>query len=62
MKGIQSFIVEHYLDKEIDVYCGGEDTFRGKVKAIADDVLPLEKDGVHTHICVDKIIAIWPKK
>lgn len=60
--GMQTFIVEHLLGKEVDVYCGGEDTFSGSVKAIADDVLTLEKVDVFTHIAVDKIIAVWKKK
>lgn len=59
---LQSFIVEHYLQKEIDVYCGGPDTFSGKVEACADGVLTLEKDGKYTHIAIRKIVAIWEEK
>jgi len=62
MSGMQSFIVEHLFEKKVDAYCGGEDTFSGKVKAIADNVLTLENDGVYTFVAVDKIIAIWLKK
>jgi len=60
--GMQTFIVEHLLGKEVDVYCGRKDNFSGSVKSIADDVLTLEKGNVFTHIAVDKIIAIWKKK
>ncbi|WP_440956754.1 MM0924 family protein [Methanosarcina sp. Mfa9] len=56
---MQSFIVEHYLNKVVDVYCGGPDVFRGNIEACADNVLTLEKDGKHTHIAIDKVIAIW---
>lgn len=56
---MQSFIVEHYFCKVIDVYCGGPDVFTGKVKACADNVLTLEQDGKYTHIAIDKIIALW---
>ncbi|MHC1624998.1 MAG: MM0924 family protein [Methermicoccaceae archaeon] len=56
---MQSFIVEHYLNRNVDVYCGGTDTFNGEVVACADGVLTLEKDGVYTHIAIDKLIAIW---
>ncbi|MHC1570263.1 MAG: DUF6897 domain-containing protein, partial [Methermicoccaceae archaeon] len=31
---MQSFIVEHYYQKVVDVYCGGHsDTFSGKIAA-----------------------------
>jgi hypothetical protein len=57
---MQSFIVEHYLNKEVDVYCGGPDVFRGTVEACADNVLTLNNDeGKLTHIAIDKIIALW---
>lgn len=56
---MQPFIVEHLLGEDVDVYCGGPDIFRGKVKACADNVLTLEQDEKYTHIAIDKIIAIW---
>lgn len=56
---MQSFIVEHHLGEVIDVYCGGNDIFVGKVEACADNVLTLEHEGKYTHIAIDKIIAIW---
>ncbi|RLG23032.1 hypothetical protein DRN72_00130 [Methanosarcinales archaeon] len=56
---MQAFIAEHYMDKNVDVYCGTKDTFNGKVIACADGVLTLEKDDKYTHIAIDKIIAIW---
>lgn len=58
---MQSFIVEHYLQKDVDVYCGGPDTFQGTVEACADGVLTLKKETRFTHISIDKIIAIWAK-
>jgi hypothetical protein len=58
---MQSFIVEHYLESAVDVYCGGPDIFKGSVKACADNVLTLENDGKLTHIAIDKIIAMWPQ-
>ncbi len=58
---MQSFIVEHYLQKDVDVYCGGPDTFQGIVEACADGVLTLKKENKYTHIDIDKIIAIWEK-
>lgn len=61
MSGLQSFIVEHLHEKEVDVYCGGPDIFSGKVEAVADNVLTIFKDGRHTHINIKKIIAIWKK-
>jgi hypothetical protein len=57
---MQCFVVEHYLDKAIDVYCGGPDIFNGTVEACADNVLTLKNDGKFTHIAIDKIIAVWP--
>jgi len=56
---MQSFIVEHYLNKAVDVYCGGPDVFRGTVEACADNVLTLNNDGKYTHVAIDKIIALW---
>ena len=56
---MQSFIVEHYLHKAVDVYCGGPDVFRGTVEACADNVLTLNNEGKFTHVAIDKIIAIW---
>lgn len=56
---MQPFIVEHLLGEDVDVYCGGPDIFRGRVKACADSVLTLEQDAKYTHIAIDKIIAIW---
>ena len=56
---MQSFIVEHYLNKDVDVYCGGPDVFRGSVVACADNVLTLSSEGKLTHIAIDKIIALW---
>ena len=57
---MQPFIVEHLLGENVDVYCGGPDIFRGRVKACADNVLTLEQGEKYTHIAIDKIIAIWP--
>ncbi|AEH61226.1 conserved hypothetical protein [Methanosalsum zhilinae DSM 4017] len=59
---MQSFIVEHYLYKEVDVYAGGPDVFQGKIEACADGVLTLKTGDMLTHIAIDKIIAIWEKK
>ena len=56
---MQSFIVEHYLNKAVDVYCGGPDIFRGTVEACADNVLTLNNEGRFTHVAIDKIIALW---
>ncbi len=56
---MQPFIVEHLLGENVDVYCGGPDIFKGKVKACADNVLTLEQGEKYTHIAIDKIIAIW---
>ncbi|ADE35785.1 MULTISPECIES: MM0924 family protein [Methanohalophilus] len=59
---MQSFIVEHYLGTELDIYCGGPDTFKGTVEACADGVLTINKDNKYTHIAIDKIIAVWEEK
>ena len=56
---MQSFIVEHYLNKAVDVYCGGPDVFKGTIEACADNVLTLNSDGKFTHVAIDKIIALW---
>ncbi|HWQ48537.1 MAG TPA: MM0924 family protein [Methanosarcina sp.] len=56
---IQSFIVEHYLNKAIDVYCGGPDVFGGTLEACDDNVLTLNNEGKLTLVVIDKIIALW---
>ncbi len=56
------FISEHYINKEVDVYCGPPSNFSGKVIACADDVLTLKKDDCLTHIFITHIIAIWKAK
>jgi Domain of unknown function (DUF6897) len=56
---MQPFIVEHLLGENVDVYCGGPDIFRGRVKACADNVLTLEQGEKCTHIAIDKITAVW---
>jgi len=51
------------MGKDVDVYCGCDDRFVGKVIANADGVLTLETEkGVYTHIAVEKIVAIWRKE
>jgi len=57
----QCFIVEHYLNKPVDVYCGGPDVFKGTIEACADNVLTLNNQGKYTHVAIDKIIALWPQ-
>ena len=60
---MDKFISEHLIDKEVDVHCGGDNNFSGKVIANADGVLTLETDkGIYTHIATDKIIAACLKK
>ena len=60
---MENFITGHLLCGEVDVYCGGEDKFKGTVVGCADGVLTLETGaGVYTHIAIHKIIAIWAKQ
>jgi hypothetical protein len=56
---MESFIVEHYLNKAVEVYCGGPDIFKGTIEACADNVLTLNNKGKFTQVAIDKIIAIW---
>jgi hypothetical protein len=56
---MQSFIAEHYLNKKVDVYCGGHHVFRGIIEDCADNVLTLNDDGKCTHVAIDKIITLW---
>jgi len=60
---MENFITGHLLGKNVDVYCGGDDKFKGTVVACADGVLTLEtKKGLYTHIAIAKIVAIWAEK
>jgi hypothetical protein len=60
---MENFITGHLLCEEVDVYCGGDDKFKGKVVGCADEVLTLETGpGVYTHIAIHKIVAIWAKQ
>jgi hypothetical protein len=56
---LQSFIVEHYLNKAIDVYCGGPEIFGGTVEACDDTVLTIKNKDKNTYVVIDKIIALW---
>ncbi len=59
---MEEFITTHLYGKEVDVYCGGSDWFKGKVIGAGNDILTIEsKKGVFTHVPVDKIVAIWLK-
>ena len=58
---MQSYIVEHYLNKAVEVYCGGPDIFRGTIETCDDNVLTLNNEGKLTHVAIDKIIALWPQ-
>ncbi|TFG04891.1 MAG: hypothetical protein EU536_03600 [Promethearchaeota archaeon] len=58
---IDKFISEHMYRKEIEVYCGGSDVYRGKVIACADEVLTLQTDAKLTFINTTKIISLWEK-
>jgi hypothetical protein len=60
---LSKFISEHYINENVDVYCGPPSNFSGTVIACADDVLTLETEDEGekylTHIAINKIIAIW---
>jgi hypothetical protein len=51
--------VEHYLNKAIDVYCGGPEIFGGTVEACDDTVLTIKNKDKNTYVVIDKIIALW---
>lgn len=59
---MENFITGHLLCQDVDVYCGGENKFNGRVIGCADGVLTLETDPeVLTHVAIDKIVSIWPR-
>jgi hypothetical protein len=59
---MDEFLTTHLWGKEVDVYCGGSDWFKGKVAGVANKILTLEsKKEVYTHISTDRIIAVWLK-
>ena len=58
---MDAFIVGHYINKMVDVYCGEPDKFEGVVEGCSDGVLTLKKDDAYTHIATNKIVAIWEK-
>lgn len=60
-KKMDKFISEHMYKKEIEVYCGGSDIYRGKVIACADKVLTLQAEGKLTFINIKKIVSLWEK-
>ncbi|MHA1131030.1 MAG: MM0924 family protein [Candidatus Helarchaeota archaeon] len=61
---MDKFISEHFYQKTIEVYCGGngKDVYHGRVLACADGVLTLQAEGKLTFINIDKIISLWEKK
>ena len=56
---MDKFISEHLYNKEIEVYCGGNDIYRGAVIACADNVLTLQSESKLTFLNIKKIISIW---
>ncbi|MHA1266439.1 MAG: MM0924 family protein [Candidatus Helarchaeota archaeon] len=58
---MDKFISEHMYRKEIEVYCGASDVYKGKVVACADGVLTLQSNGKLTFINIKKIISLWEK-
>ncbi|HUX98197.1 MAG TPA: MM0924 family protein [Candidatus Deferrimicrobium sp.] len=58
---MDKFISEHLYRKQIEVYCGGNDIYKGTVIACADKVLTLQTEGKMTFINIDRIVSIWEK-
>jgi hypothetical protein len=60
MADIEQFISANLLRQDVDVYCGGEDKFRGTVAGCGEGVVTLRTgEDVLTHVSTDKIVAIW---
>lgn len=60
--GLDKFISEHYINKNVEVYMITKDTFSGKVLANADGVLTLQTERDLTFIDVTKVVCLWEKK
>lgn len=50
-------VLESFLDKEIDVNCGGT-MLSGKVLKVTDGVLHIEKDELTVYVNLEKIVAV----
>lgn len=60
MADIEQFISANLLRQDVDVYCGGEDKFRGTVVGCGEGVVTLRTgEEVLTHVSTGKIVAIW---
>ena len=61
---ISKFISEHLINKDVDVYCTHDSSFRGKAIGCADNVLTLldAKTRSMTFISIPHVIAIWEQK
>ncbi|MCX7050215.1 MAG: hypothetical protein NTX50_32615 [Candidatus Sumerlaeota bacterium] len=52
----QNFILTHFMNKEIKVYCGHKsEIYAGKVIECVEGILSLEKDGKRLYVACDKI-------
>ncbi|MHA1784139.1 MAG: MM0924 family protein [Candidatus Helarchaeota archaeon] len=61
--GLDKFISEHYINRNIEVYMVTKDTLSGKVIANADGVLTLQNESRKlTFIDVTKIVCLWEKE
>ncbi|MDG6222222.1 MAG: hypothetical protein QCH99_03065 [Candidatus Bathyarchaeota archaeon] len=58
---IDEFINTHLWGKDVDVYCGGPDGFKGKVISAVNKILTLETKKVYTHVTVDKSLHYGSK-
>jgi uncharacterized protein DUF6897 len=49
-----------FINKKIDVYCGGASSVRGEVLKVETGVLHLRDDEGHPcYVAIDKIVVVW---
>jgi hypothetical protein len=56
---VEDFLAR-FIEKRIDVYCGGASSLRGEVLKVESGVLHLrDDDGKNCYVAVNKIIVVW---
>jgi len=59
---IETYVKKTYMDKFVDVYCGGKDWFYGVVADCVDGVLTLSAPEGKVHLNTERILSVSPRK
>ena len=53
-------LLSQMINRQIDIFCGGSSSLRGKVMKVESGLLHLkDQDGKMSYVAVDKIVVVW---